>query len=111
MDRQFPVTVAKTPDGETPAEESVCDDEAGALYGLCVSYCEAMDCGHPDQHADDKACNKGLDNYRKKSDSDDPPCVEEPEDTGGDDTGGEGDCEPECPPLCVPLDGECFCLE
>ena len=40
--------LAKTSDGMTPAEESVCDilKEEGVskgLYGLCVSYCEAID--------------------------------------------------------------------
>lgn len=38
---------AKTPDGMTPAEETVCDELQGAkrgLYGLCVAYCEAQDC-------------------------------------------------------------------
>jgi len=105
---------AKTPDGEPPAEESVCEGETGALYGLCVSYCEAMDCGHPDQHADDRACNRVLDNYRDKSGGEDPPCGEEPHptDTGGADDTGCVDCEPPaCPPPCIELEGECICLE
>jgi len=34
---------AKTPDGQTPAEETICDQYNGALYGLCVAYCEAQD--------------------------------------------------------------------
>lgn len=37
---------AKTPDGETPATEPVCDGLETAtpgLYGLCVAYCEAHD--------------------------------------------------------------------
>jgi hypothetical protein len=41
------IAAAKTPDGETPAEESVCDDLTRAtpgLYGLCVAFCEAQDC-------------------------------------------------------------------
>jgi hypothetical protein len=41
-------TFAKTPDGETPAEETVCADLAGAAFGLCNAYCEAQDCDvHP----------------------------------------------------------------
>ena len=38
--------VAKTPDGATPAEESVCTDAGltGAAFGLCNAYCEAQDC-------------------------------------------------------------------
>ena len=35
---------AQTPDGETPAVEQVCAEEAGAAFGLCNAYCEAMDC-------------------------------------------------------------------
>lgn len=40
---------AKTPDGETPANEGVCDvlkaeGITPGLYGLCVAYCEALDC-------------------------------------------------------------------
>ena len=36
-----------TPDGETPANEGVCDELMGGtpgLYGLCVGFCEAQDC-------------------------------------------------------------------
>ena len=35
---------ASTPDGETPAVEEICSDHAGAAFGLCNAYCEAMDC-------------------------------------------------------------------
>lgn len=35
---------AKTPDGKTPAEETVCDHLSGSAFGLCNAYCEAMDC-------------------------------------------------------------------
>ena len=38
-----PMSLAQTADGETPAQEPVCDELNGALYGLCVAYCEAMD--------------------------------------------------------------------
>ncbi len=39
---------ASTPDGETPANEGVCDvlkmdGIHQGLYGLCVAYCEAQD--------------------------------------------------------------------
>ncbi len=49
---------AQTPDGETPAQESVCDvlDPAGAASGLCNAYCEAMDCDG-DARASAKACD------------------------------------------------------
>lgn len=41
-------TVAQTPDGQTPAEETVCDPlkadgVSKGLYGLCVAFCEAQD--------------------------------------------------------------------
>jgi hypothetical protein len=36
--------VAQTPDWMTPSEETICDSETGAAYGLCNAYCEAMDC-------------------------------------------------------------------
>ena len=39
--------LAQTPDGETPANEGVCDELIGGtagLYGLCVAFCEAQDC-------------------------------------------------------------------
>jgi hypothetical protein len=49
---------AKTPDGHPPSEETVCDGESGAAYGLCNAYCEAMDCESADPHASATACNK-----------------------------------------------------
>ncbi len=40
--------LAKTPDGQTPAQESVCSSLTGAAFGLCNAYCEAQDCDvHP----------------------------------------------------------------
>lgn len=89
-----PLAFAQTPDGETPANEGVCDVLQGSttgLYGLCIAFCEAQD------HADffvpiteeelaglenSAPSGKILANYnRKKQDSDpDMPCikVEEP---------------------------------
>lgn len=68
--------LASTPDGETPAEESICSEETGALKGLCNAYCEAMDCNlNEGVHASAKACGKVLDNYRRKSGDIDPPCL------------------------------------
>ena len=44
----WPVVIhAQTPDGLPPANEGVCDSLQMAkpgLYGLCVAYCEALDC-------------------------------------------------------------------
>src|SRR5690349_13397535 len=50
--------LASTPDGQTPAEETVCDNETGAAFGLCNAYCEAMDCDSDDPQASDNACSK-----------------------------------------------------
>jgi len=79
---------AKTPDGETPAEESECDEVKWAtpgLYGLCVAFCEAQDCEpdftlvNPFENCK-PASRKILDNYRKKMRPSDPdmPCLQEP---------------------------------
>jgi hypothetical protein len=93
-----PASFAQTADGITPAEETVCDELSGALYGLCVAYCEAMDCHLDDQFASDRACERVLTNYMTHSDGDMPPChgfVEggEDEDTG--DTGDTGESSSE----------------
>ncbi len=72
---------AQTPDGETPANEGVCDVLHGGtpgLYGLCVAYCEAQDL---DLVGDKETPNnKILGNYRKKMRAGDPdmPCIQVP---------------------------------
>ena len=81
-----PMSFAQTADGETPAEETVCDHLDGAMYGLCVAYCEAMDCHLGDQFASDKACNRVFDNFMRLSEGEMPPCHDEMD--GGE--GGEG---------------------
>lgn len=58
---------AKTPDGRTPAEETVCDGEVGAAFGLCNAYCEAMDCDSADHHASDAACSRVKSNFERKT--------------------------------------------
>ena len=58
---------AKTPDGQPPSVETVCDNETGAAYGLCTAYCEAKDCGDPNQHASDTACEANRRNFEKKT--------------------------------------------
>jgi len=81
--------LAQTPDGDTPANEGVCDGLVGmtpGLYGLCVAFCEAQDA----QATLDPATGqvtfaegfeppnpKLLDIYNRKRRSDDPPmpCV------------------------------------
>ncbi len=91
---------AQTPDGETPAEETVCDALKAdgitkGLYGLCVAFCEAQD--HADENVpitaedlealeDNAPSGRILTNYNRKRDraenpADPPmPCilVEEP---------------------------------
>lgn len=55
--------LAQTPDLLTPAEETVCDMETGAAYGLCNAYCEAMDCETDDPQASATACSKVGDKF------------------------------------------------
>lgn len=50
--------LASTPDGQTPAEETVCNGETGAAYGLCNAYCEAMDCESDNPSASATACSR-----------------------------------------------------
>jgi len=58
---------AKTPDGKPPSEETVCDGETGAAFGLCNAYCEAMDCDSPNHHASDTACAQVKRNFERKT--------------------------------------------
>jgi hypothetical protein len=58
---------AKTPDTQTPSRETVCDNETGAAYGLCVSACEARDCGDPNQSASENSCEVAARNFEKKT--------------------------------------------
>lgn len=75
-------SLASTPDGMTPSEETVCDvlktdGVTKGLYGLCVAYCEAQD---NDQIDKTPANPKILANYRRKMSDTDPdmPCVHVP---------------------------------
>jgi hypothetical protein len=84
-----PISLAQIADGEIPAPEPVCDDLNGALYGLCVADCEAMDCHLGDPFASDRACERVLTHYMTHSDGDLPPCnspVKSSEDEGSGDT-------------------------
>lgn len=80
---------AQTPDGQTPAEETVCDVLIGAtpgLYGLCVAYCEAHDADILSPGGDPAELNVPnrmiLENYNKKKTEFDPlmPCVQQAQD-------------------------------
>jgi hypothetical protein len=89
----------RTPDGATPAEESICDDlkhGTPGLFGLCIAFCEAHDC-EPDFSLEDpfsvckKSDRKILDKYRRKMRDGDPdmPCLPNPNGPGN---GGETLC-------------------
>lgn len=73
--------LAETPDGETPANEGVCDglkiNATPGLYGLCVAYCEAQDL---DVTGKEPPNTKILENYNKRKQAGDPdmPCVKIP---------------------------------
>ncbi len=82
----------RTPDGATPAEETICDDlkhGTPGLYGLCIAFCEAHDC-EPDFSLEDpfsvckQSDRKILDNYRRKMRDGDPdmPCIPNPNGPG-----------------------------
>jgi hypothetical protein len=73
---------AQTPDGETPANEGVCNGlkapgVTNGLYGLCVAYCEAQDLDTFDK---EPPSTKILDNYNKRKTATDPamPCLKVP---------------------------------
>jgi hypothetical protein len=66
--------MAQTADGETPAEETVCDGLEGALKGLCNSYCEALDCDSDNPYANEKACERVAENFAKHADGESLPC-------------------------------------
>ncbi len=60
----------QTPDGDTPAVETVCDRLTGAAFGLCNAYCEAQDC---DVH-ERESCERLRDNFERKTGSRFFPC-------------------------------------
>lgn len=64
----YSASMAKTPDGQTPSEETICDVETGAAFGLCNAYCEAMDCDSPDTRANQRACDRVAQNFMDKTD-------------------------------------------
>lgn len=68
---------AKTPDGKTPHEETICDGQTGAAFGLCNAYCEAMDCDSENPHASQKACDRIKSQYQKHTGIENLPCEED----------------------------------
>jgi hypothetical protein len=65
---------AQTSDGQTPAQESACNGQTGAAYGLCTSFCEAMDCDSTTPAASATACNKVATNFQRLT-GEAPPCL------------------------------------
>jgi hypothetical protein len=68
-----PTFAGGTYDGQTPAEELVCDHadlEPGA-YGLCIAYCEAQDC---DVRPNRRDCKIIRENFEKRTGSAVLPC-------------------------------------
>jgi hypothetical protein len=65
---------AQTSDGQTPAQESVCNGQTGAAYGLCTAFCEAMDCDSTAPAASPTACSRVLDNFVRVA-GQQPPCL------------------------------------
>src|SRR5690349_2354374 len=63
-----------TPDWITPSEETICDSETGAAFGLCNAYCEAMDCDSPNAQASATACSKVKSKFTNVTGRDFLPC-------------------------------------
>jgi|GEM_PF-2447340 len=53
--------------------EDPCANETGAAYGLCIAYCDAMDCDG-DPNADPTACERVAANFGDHADGRVPPC-------------------------------------
>jgi hypothetical protein len=73
-----------TPDGIPPALEEICDMTTGKANGLCVAYCEAMDCDSDAPRASANACESVAANYTRTTGETLPcirtcPCWEEAE--------------------------------
>ncbi len=69
------MAVAGTPDGSTPAEETVCDGLSGASKGICNAYCEAKDCDLDDgsNASKSRACERLASKYQDLT-GEDLPC-------------------------------------
>lgn len=63
-----------TPDGQTPAEETICDGLVGNAFGICNAYCEATDCGDGVNYANARACESLQKNWTKHTGLDELPC-------------------------------------
>ncbi len=70
----IPMVISKTPDGETPSVESICDDAGltGEAWDLCNAYCEAQDCDINTEGK--KSCEVLKKNFEKVTGSNILPC-------------------------------------
>ncbi len=50
--------------------KAACDAETGASYGLCIAYCEAMDCDNPLLLSHPVGCDKVNGRYMQINDAD-----------------------------------------
>lgn len=48
---------------QASAQSNVCDGQVGAAYGLCVAYCEAMECDTDTPNANQTACDRVAENF------------------------------------------------
>jgi hypothetical protein len=111
-DRTFPRHVSKsalfqslhgkTPDGQTPSEEEVCDGLSGPAFGLCNAYCEAQDCDALDPERN--SCERLRRNFEKHTGTPIFPC---------DAACGNGRLDPgeACDPLGVPCAADFTCYD
>ncbi|KAL9184031.1 hypothetical protein ACHAXT_002117 [Thalassiosira profunda] len=63
----------KTPDGETPATETVCAMYEGEAYGICNAFCEAKDCIYSPLEI--KSCDKLREKWEDLTDGGRLPCA------------------------------------
>ena len=68
---------AQTEDDSPPSEETVCDGQTGAAYGLCTAFCEAMDCDSDEPQASQTACDKVAGKFLQIT-GEAPPCLAPP---------------------------------
>jgi hypothetical protein len=68
------LAIAQTSDGTPPSQEDVCDGLSGEAFGLCIAYCEALDCDSVD--GDRTACQSLRRNFERVTGSPIFPCDE-----------------------------------